>query len=88
MITKLPTGAHETLTPTQVENFEWQSEATDGEYCYILLVDFHIPDSVKSYTDDFPLAMHKKVCGEEDHSPYTRQLIKNLKESDRKLRNW
>ena len=75
MSQKSPTGPYETLSMEENEPIKWEDVPSDGEYTYILLVDFHIPDDVKRKTDDFPLAIYNKVCHVEDQSSYTKDLI-------------
>ena len=76
---KLPYGGFYELSENEVLDLDIKNLDTQGDYAYALLIDFLIPDEVKRYTDDLPLAFCHKSPPYEDLSPFTKNLLKNCK---------
>ena len=53
----LQIGGFFKLPPEEVQKFDFKTTKLDGEYCYVLLLDYEIPDQVKDQTDDLPLSI-------------------------------
>ena len=81
MSEKLPYGNFKELNDVEIEKFkkEYKEIDLDGPYCYAVSIDYDIPDNVKMDTDDLPLSIHKKTVSENDVSPYTANITKDMR---------
>ena len=84
IVEELPYSGFYELNETEIENLNIEKVDIHGEYAYVLLIDFSIPDEVKRRTDDLPLALTHKAPLYDEMSKYSQNLydkfrIKNLK---------
>ena len=75
---KLPYGDLYELSIEEINEFEINSIDIDGDYAYVLSIDFSIPDNVKSLTDDLPLSMSNEKIEFDDLSPYQKKLMADI----------
>ena len=71
---RLPTYGFKWLSQFEIERFDVMSVPADSDTGYILVCDIEYPDELHDFHDRFPMAPENVVIGEEDVSPYTKDL--------------
>jgi hypothetical protein len=79
MVEKLPYGPVYELTEQEINNFDYKTCDSNGDFTYFLLVDFNIPDHVRRLTDDLPLGIRQYKPKKAELSDFTRKLVENAK---------
>ena len=90
----LPTGGHKWINKEQINNLNNNlSETTnmfknlngETDIGYLVEVDLEYPINIKEYTKNFPLAPVKRTVKYEELSDYQHFLIKDKRNSTRKI---
>ena len=69
------------LTQEEVDDFDVQDTAADGDACYILEVDLLYPDELHDSHNCYPLAVEKRVIKEHEISDFNKNILKEHKET-------
>ena len=78
MVAKLPVGEFYELSSEEVDNFDPENTSTDGDYCYMVRIDYYIPDDVKRATDDLPMSIKQEIITNEKISPFSNKLMSDI----------
>ena len=78
MSLSLPYGQFKWLTDSQIEDFNVQHIADDGDVGYILDVDLSYPSSLHDDHSDYPLAPEHMVVENHSLSPYSKKIKNDL----------
>ena len=71
---RVPTYDFKWLSQFEIERFHVMSVPAESDMGYILVCDIGYPEELHDFHDSFPMAPENVVIGEEDASPYTKEL--------------
>ena len=74
----LTAGEFYQLTLEEILNFSPENTPTDGEHCWMLSVDYYIPDAVKRKTDDLPMGVKQEIITDKKLSPFSNKLMSDV----------
>lgn len=74
----LPTGLMHWLDEDEIERFDLHKIPIDGSNGYMLEVDLEYPEELHSTHNSYPLAPSHKIVQEDELSPYSRLLHRDL----------
>ena len=71
---RLPTHGFRWLSDYEIDRLDIMNIPTDSDTGYILVCDIDYPDGLHDLHDAFPMCPKNIVVGEDDVSPYTKEL--------------
>ena len=75
----LPTGGFHWVSDEELATLDVRDIADDADKGYILEVDLEYPDSLHDVHNDYPLAPERRTIDKKQLSPYSQQLIDELR---------
>ena len=75
----LPTGGFHWVSDEELATLDVRGIADDADKGYILEVDLEYPDSLHDAHNDYPLAPERRTIDNKQLSPYSQQLIDELR---------
>lgn len=78
MSQSLPTGLMRWLDESEIDQFDLHTVSSDGDKGYMLEVDLEYPQDLHDKHNSYPLAPSKKLVEDDELSPYSRHLYKDL----------
>ena len=78
MTALLPVGEHYELLSEEDENLIPYDTPTDGNYFYILSIDYYTPYDVKRVTYDLPMSVKQEIITDEKLSLFSNKLVSDI----------